>query len=323
MIEIMYDLDAKNRKILYQLDINCRQSNASIGKKVGLSKEVVNYRIKKLENDGIIKWYYTMIDFSKLGYYSIRLYIKLLDASSKIRKEIIEHLVSDTRTFFVVEISGNIDIGVGTWIKNIYEFESFYNNFKKVFKQYIDSEKVSIFVKAYHYHRGYIINKNIDDWPPEIFGGSKEEKHDDVDLNILRIIAKDARIPITKIADKLRIPPPTIIFRIKQMEKKKIIQGYRCVMSHRLLGYNYYKVDLVLKDITGYDKLLAYSHQHPNIVYVDQTIGGSDFEFDIEIQGIGAMESFMIDMQDNFPTIRKWDYFEVKAYKKLLYYPYV
>src|SRR3972149_2971844 len=53
MIEIMYDLDAKNRKILYQLDINCRQSNASIGKKVGLSKEVVNYRIKKLENDGI------------------------------------------------------------------------------------------------------------------------------------------------------------------------------------------------------------------------------------------------------------------------------
>src|SRR3989338_7489293 len=136
MIEIMYDLDAKNRKILYQLDINCRQSNASIGKKVGLSKEVVNYRIKKLENDGIIKWYYTMIDFSKLGYYSIRLYIKLLDASSKIRKEIIEHLVSDTRTFFVVEISGNIDIGVGTWIKNIYEFESFYNNFKKVFNNF-------------------------------------------------------------------------------------------------------------------------------------------------------------------------------------------
>jgi len=34
-------LDLKDRKILYQLDLNPRQSNAEIGKKVRLSKEVV------------------------------------------------------------------------------------------------------------------------------------------------------------------------------------------------------------------------------------------------------------------------------------------
>jgi len=48
------DIDLKDRKILYHLDLNCRQSNAQIGKKVRLSKEVVNYRIKRMEEEGII-----------------------------------------------------------------------------------------------------------------------------------------------------------------------------------------------------------------------------------------------------------------------------
>jgi len=61
----MENLDLKDRKILYYLDINSRQSNSDIAKKVGLSKEVVNYRIKRLEKEGIIKGYYTVLDFYK------------------------------------------------------------------------------------------------------------------------------------------------------------------------------------------------------------------------------------------------------------------
>jgi len=50
----MADLDLKDRKILYELDLNCRQSNTQIGKKVGLSRKVVEYRIKKMEEEGVI-----------------------------------------------------------------------------------------------------------------------------------------------------------------------------------------------------------------------------------------------------------------------------
>ena len=45
-------LDLKDRKILYQLDLNARQSNAEIAKKTRLSKDAVGYRIKKLEEQG-------------------------------------------------------------------------------------------------------------------------------------------------------------------------------------------------------------------------------------------------------------------------------
>jgi len=51
----MVKIDLKDRKILYQLDLNSRQSLTQIGKNVGLKKDVVSYRIKRLQDEGVIK----------------------------------------------------------------------------------------------------------------------------------------------------------------------------------------------------------------------------------------------------------------------------
>ena len=82
----MVDLALKDRKILYELDLNCRQSNTQIGKKVGLSRQVVEYRIKKMEDEGVIQNYYTVIDTYKLGYTFYRYYINLQSISRKRNK---------------------------------------------------------------------------------------------------------------------------------------------------------------------------------------------------------------------------------------------
>ena len=76
MSYIVEKIDVKDRKILYELDINARRSNASIGRKVGLGKDLVNRRIKKLIDKGVIRYFYTMIDATRLGYISCRLFIK-------------------------------------------------------------------------------------------------------------------------------------------------------------------------------------------------------------------------------------------------------
>ena len=43
----MVELDLKDKKILFELDFDARQSYSEIAKKVRLSKQVVEYRIKK------------------------------------------------------------------------------------------------------------------------------------------------------------------------------------------------------------------------------------------------------------------------------------
>ena len=51
----MVKIDLKDRKILYHLDLDARQSLTQVGKKVGLKKDVVAYRVQRMQKDGIIK----------------------------------------------------------------------------------------------------------------------------------------------------------------------------------------------------------------------------------------------------------------------------
>lgn len=313
--------DVKDKKILLELDSNSRQPNSIIAKKVGLSKDVVNYRIKKLEESGMIKGYYTIVDFSKLGYFSIRVYIKLFDTSVEQEKKIIDFLVKNKNVFYVAEVEGPYDISIGTWVRTIYEFEEFWLDFKKNFKKNIGQEKISIFTKAYHFHREYILNKKPSKINEEIFGTDKIEKFDDKDLKILKLLAPNARIPILELSEKLNIPPKTVDFRIKNLRKRGIIQGYRFIFDFALFGYEYYKVDFVLKDITRLNELVNYSRSHPNIIYINQTIGGSDFEFDLEVRNKDEFLEIINDLRKKFPEIREWTYFTVNKYSKLLYFP--
>ncbi|MBI3220312.1 MAG: Lrp/AsnC family transcriptional regulator [Bacteroidetes bacterium] len=60
-------LDDLSRSILKELCQDARISTTEIGRRVGLSAPAVAERIQKLEKQGFIKGYRTIIDFDKIG----------------------------------------------------------------------------------------------------------------------------------------------------------------------------------------------------------------------------------------------------------------
>ena len=72
----MNKLDNKDLHLLSVLDWNARMPITQIAKRVQLNKDVVRYRIKNLEEQGIIKGYYSLIDLNKLGYITFRGYFQ-------------------------------------------------------------------------------------------------------------------------------------------------------------------------------------------------------------------------------------------------------
>ncbi len=61
-------LDKIDREILKQLQEDCRQSLQNIAENLGISKSKLHYRIKRLEDTGIIEGYHAKVNMSKLGY---------------------------------------------------------------------------------------------------------------------------------------------------------------------------------------------------------------------------------------------------------------
>ena len=314
-------LDLKDRKILYQLELNARQPSSKIAKKVGLSKEVVNYRIKRLESEEVIKGYYALIDLSKLGYLHFRVYLKLIDSSPKKEKEIIDYLVLCKETSHVADIDGSFDIAFGVAVKNILSFESFYNKFKQNFKEYLGKEQISIFTAVYHFNRSYILDEKIRKTSAGIVGKSNEESYDEADLKILEILTKNSRVPLIDVAEKISMPERTVAFRIKKLEQRKIILGYKPLFNLGKLGFEYYKLDIALRSLSKIKRLTNYAEENPFVIYIDQTIAGSDFEIDVEVKNKTHLFQIIEELKSEFSDIREINYFTLISYNKLVYLP--
>ena len=121
----MIKLNSKDRKILYQLDLDARQSFTQIAEKIGISKSVVAYRVKRLEEKGLIRNYYTFIDGLRLGYIVLRVNIVFQYTNQEVEKRIIDYFVNAKSAVVVYSLQGIYDFEVVFWIKDIngyYEF---------------------------------------------------------------------------------------------------------------------------------------------------------------------------------------------------------
>ena len=103
-------LDIKDKKILWELNSNCRQTNSEIAKKILLSPEAVLYRIKKLENGGIITQYQTIIDLSKLGIVQFKICLSLQYLDKEKIEKIIDKLKKEEKVKWIVSTQGNWDL---------------------------------------------------------------------------------------------------------------------------------------------------------------------------------------------------------------------
>lgn len=62
------------------------------------------------------------------------------------------------------------------------------------------------------------------------------QKLDKIDLEILKILKKNARTPIKVIAEKVFVSSPTVTTRIEAMEKAGVILGYHARVNPSILG---------------------------------------------------------------------------------------
>jgi len=312
-------LNRKDWKILYELEKDARQSLQSISKKIGVSKQLVKYSLKKYEKNGIILAYTTLIDSSRIGYYTYRVYLKFKYVNTPKEKEKILIFLSNLdETTIVNELSGNFDVGLTITVKNIYDFYKVWEKIMR-FKKKILEYRVAIYSPIFHFTRTLIAPEPEKEIPEiRILGGKEKADIHEIDIKILKILARNVRQPIINIAKKLNTSPNSISKRIKNMEKLGIIQGYRPLFNWNLLGYKYYKIDLILDNHSKNKELFEYCHKHPNIIQVNQTIGGSDFEFEIFAKSYEEFKKIMEDIQMKFSDIIiNYEYFIVeKPYKE-------
>ena len=310
----LINLDLKDKRILVELDMNARMPLSIIAKKVKLSKEVVNYRLKRLEQNKIVTGYYCALDVTKLGYLYCRIFLKFSNTNPKKQEEVVEFGRTTPPISWITLCHGKWDLVFVALCKSMKELESFYDRLIYKFGTYFSKRTISIAYSIHHFKHNYLYN--TEDFSQEILGGeASPDIIDDTDKKIISYLSQNCRLPITELAKKINLSPNAVKTRIKRLVKNKVILAFRSKLNTNLLGFEHYKVFLQLQNISQekMNNLISFLRYNTNVIYITKAIGLSDIEFEIILKGENKLYEFFRYLREKFSDI-------IMDYDSVLYY---
>ncbi len=132
---------------------------------------------------------------------------------------------------------------------------------------------------------------------------------DEIDRQILEILQKDGRVPVTKLSEILNKPRTTIASRIERLEKLGYIRGYRAEVDPRKLGYRVVAYVLISVARTGpvggkssqvllAEKILKDSEERNDLPWVEEAsviTGPYDILLKVWARSIEELSKFLIE----------------------------
>jgi DNA-binding Lrp family transcriptional regulator len=316
-------LDLKDLKILHELDKNSRQSLTEIAKTSRLSKEVVFHRINKLVEKNYILRFQAVISAYRLGYQSYKIYFKLQNMTKEMKKQIEDYLLKNKNVFWIGNCQGKWDLIVAIWAKNIQEFSKIHDEIMNRMNKHILDKEISISSKSAQFSRRWFYSDS--QLVETTFGEELEPvKIDSIDIKILEGLALNSRIKITDLAEKLSTTVAVVIYRVKQLEKNKIITGYKIALDPKKMNYETCKSLIYLKGLGEEKKkeLLDHIKSMRNAINMVLTVGKWDMEVEFEVRNFEEYYGLMNEMQEEFSdAIKSYDSVVIVSEPKQFFMP--
>ncbi len=317
----MLKLDLFDKILLTELDKSSAADLGKLAKRIKRSKQFVLYRMKKLEEAGVITGYTAIVDMSRLGYFTFRVYFDLQNITEAQKKEMIGFLKTLQSVWTITTMHEKWDLAVFLGVKSVQEFhtirEAIFLRYKEKIKQY----NISVYAPIYNFNRQFLLNA------PEItevrvYGEGLGEAISEFDVKLLHVYASNVRASSLEISRILGVSADTVRSHIKKLEEQNIIVGYKLGLNVELLGYESYRVDVALKSMERYRELFTYCKNHKNIYQINKTIGGADFEFEAVVRDKAHLMMILDELKQKFcEMIVDTEYFGFSTFHLLNYIP--
>jgi len=285
------ELDLLDRKIMYLLSRNARFSESSIAKALKISKEVVHYRIKRLQKKGFLHGFITVLDEEKLGLSVYRINLTLYPSYSFQR--LLDSLLADSRVTNVIHLNSRLDIQLTATTSDAREFDRFFDTFLHEHHTLIKDYTISTFLEEHYLGLDFLLENTAEQ--PHIserkgsafqreFAERKRDQYslklDEKDHQILNKIVMNSRLPILQLSQSLGLAPTSVKKRLSTMVTAGVIKHFIPYASFSFLGYHWYFLHLRTKNVKQ-PSFLEFLRQHPNIIWLSRHMGKWNYHLSI------------------------------------------
>ena len=319
-------MDVTDRKILYELDVNCRTPISKIAKKIRVGRDVAAYRIRKLESRGIITKYICSVNLGMLGYKTYKIYFKI-SRDRDAEKRFVENMVRCKPVIHMLKTEGSFDYTITVAVKNIVELDDFLMGIKSNFKHFVKEYAISILV----YSKIFKLDKLLLDQKRCALKLESFEKYSGEDKTIaisekeriiLRALSQDANLSVVEISKRTKLSIDVVKYHVKKLSGS-IVNSYRIMFNLNRMGYHHYVIMLRTWHATKEDekKLITWCLQKRNVLFCTKRIGHFDFEINAAIKDIEDLNDFLSELKTEFDGII--DSYNTMINSKLLKLNYV
>jgi DNA-binding Lrp family transcriptional regulator len=273
-------LDTIDIKLLDYLDQNARISVTKLAHELGVSKQVISFRLKRLEKKNIIQEYSTYIDRAKLGFQHYQLYIKLGNYN---KMDLYRDLSQIPHIHWCASAQGEFDIVIYFLTGNQADCYEAYNTILSTFSRHITNKEYLVTAQSHYFNQSaitYIQKKEVMVQKPQ-----KRPRLKAVDFNLINLIKTNARVSIAEISREIGLSPRTIRDRLKYLRKVGVIKDFRIRLNYANLGYSHYQLLFETMAVSENEKkqLISQLLLRPQVIRLTQTLGKWELSADVVI----------------------------------------
>ncbi len=291
-------LDKKDWKILAELSKDCRISLTQLGKKAGVSREVADYRVRRLVKQGIIKAFCIDVDIEKLGYTKHVVYLELRNIDKKKEKEIFKVLEKNKFVSWLVTSTGKWSIIFDLHSKDNQHLSQLIKELKQELGVYFGKYDISTLDDYSYFHSKF-------------FGGKEKTKKaskegttlDEVDLKILRTLRDNARMDYMQLSKRVGLTAEAISRRIKRLKETNVIKQFYIFPDLTKLGFEHYNIQINLENISNEKErgVMHYLENHELVSFIYKPIAHWDVEFGLFVKNPGELRDFLLELRTLHP----------------------
>lgn len=301
----MVAIDETDRALLFHLSLNGRMGITHLADVMDTSKQMVAYRLGRLQEQGVIKRFYAITNIYRLRKTHYRVFIKFQNLTIPKERELKDYLVNHPKIAWVIYLDGDFDMFFVVWSENIIEFEKVYDEIMGRYGTFFQEKNFSIATRI-EYLPYYFISPDVPKTDAGLVFGATYSywELDELDKKLLTSLNRDGRMSLASLSRQLNVTSKKAKARMDELIRAGIIIGFNVKLDHALLGYVYRKVLLKLNDTSRHnlEQLTAYLKQRPAIIYLLKTIGPYDFEFELMTRSNEEFYDIVKDLRIRFSS---------------------
>ncbi len=300
------ELEVIDQRLVQELFKNGRAPLSRIAKACRVSKEVIHYRLKRLQQKGILQGVISVINPFRLGYQVYFVFFKLRKIDNKREKEITEALAKSKFTILVLTCTGNWDIFVEFYARDAREYQFIMETFIFILGENTAEYSSAMALELFSEPHAYLFKeKNIKIESHRIISKNEKVKFDKDDKKILHILRDDGRATLVEMGKRIGLSLDTIKYRLRRMSKQGIIDSFRPNINVSLLGYTWYIVNLWLNKIDEKRRkmLLSFLRTHPHIFFIAPFAEPNRLQFELMVRSAREFRQILMEIRGIFGDI--------------------